>query len=562
MSRRAMGLHLHTGAANGAAAVYIRAVRPSMVKWMDGAVDPALVALARSVGAITVLRVYQEDQDMGRVDDYLDRVKRAIMEAPFFDAYEVSYNEAHQAGADLKAKAAADIRGMQMAERHGKKAVIGSFSVGMPDLAEWYLYAPALQYAAEHGHYLGIHEYGGGSPGMRCMVTGDGPAARGWAFLRYRRVLDWARGAGVRMPKILITESGIDNLAQADRPSRGFQTVRDVVDYAEHLHWAALRLGEDDAIAGWCDFGWASEDPQWHAFDLSRDEGVLAQVMSLQARIPDAPTVPVPVPPKEAPMLEALLNAEFGLGGWEDLRFSLPSNPNGPNGDFSARQLSLIDTIAVHHTVGAVNQTWQTIAAYHIGPERGWAGIGYHLGIRMGRVAYLGGIEKGRACVGQLNHRVICVVMTGDYTKIDVSAQDKAALERLVAVLQRWSERTLARKLRVKGHGELPGQSTACPGGALSALLPGLAAIGAGPVVDTGPGAALLASGERRRVMRLNRNAALQKAMLRDGYTPVSDEFSESGYTAQLAEHLTTGAVRIYYASPSNWNNVRFFQRA
>lgn len=259
-------------------------------------------------------------------------------------------------------------------------------------------------------------------------------------------------------------------------------------------------------------------------------------------------------------MLETLLTIEFGSSGWDDLRASLPSNPNGPNGDFSPRQESLIDTIAIHHSAGPVNQTWQDIAAFHVGPQRGWAGIGYHLGIRNGRVSYLGGIEKGRACVGQLNHRVICVCVTGDYTKIGLAPQDEAALKRVVAVLQRWAEQSLSRRLRVKGHGELPGQSTACPGDALRAILPALAAIGT--AVESGPGPALLARGEALRAMKLNRLAAIQKVVFKDGYVPVSAEFTDNGYTAQLAEHLSTGAVRVYYASPSNWNNVRFFQRA
>lgn len=557
--RKALGLHIQGNGANAAAAVYIRAVRPSMVKWLSGAVDRSLVQTAKSVGAITVLRVYESDQSKGNLDAYLANVERAMREYPEFDVFEVSYNEEHQNGSDLVWKASADIQGMMLAERYGKKAAIGCFSVGNPaNMADWGLYRSALKYAASHGHYLALHEYAGGTQGMRFGVEETNAGLRGWFFLRYRRVMDWARAASVPMPRILITESGIDNLGQADRPTRGWATIKDAVDYPEHMRWAADRLAEDDIVAGWCDFGWASDDPQWWPFDLSRDAATLARMMALQAAIPGTPTKPSP--PTEAGMLETLLTIEFGSSGWDDLRASLPSNPNGPNGDFSPRQESLIDTIAIHHSAGPVNQTWQDIAAFHVGPQRGWAGIGYHLGIRNGRVSYLGGIEKGRACVGQLNHRVICVCVTGDYTKIGLAPQDEAALKRVVAVLQRWAEQSLSRRLRVKGHGELPGQSTACPGDALRAILPALAAIGT--AVESGPGPALLARGEALRAMKLNRLAAIQKVVFKDGYVPVSAEFTDNGYTAQLAEHLSTGAVRVYYASPSNWNNVRFFQRA
>ncbi len=567
--RKPMGLHIHTGAQNAMAAEYIRAVRPPVVKWLDSA-DAGLVDLVNSYGGLSILRVYVDasEQDLGRFDDYLRKIERAA-KGSSVRAIEVSHNEAHQSGEELSRKAICDIAGMKLAEKLGKIGVIGCFSVGMPAMEDWPRYRAALEYAASHGHAIGLHEYGGGPRGMDTGLEGYGPALRGWYCLRYRRVLDWARAAGVPMPKIVITESGIDDLSPAiTPPTRGWQTARDihppdVGDYAKQAERYAARLAENEQVIGWVDFGFSSADPKWYAFDLSRDRAMFDRMKWAMAALPD--TGPAQ-PPKEQGMLEQLLTAEFGQGGWDDLRGSLPSNPSGPNGDFSPRQLSLIDTIAVHHSAGSSTQTWQAIAAYHIGPERNWAGIGYHIGVRQGRVAYLGGIEKGRACVGQLNHRVICVCVTGDYTRDTLSAADKATLSRVVAVLQRWARASLQRQLRVKGHGELPGQSTACPGDAIKAILPQLAVVTgdgtpAGTPVPAAPTAALLARGERERVMRLNKGAALQKAIFRDGFVPVSGEFAESGYVGQLAEHLGTDAVRVYYASPANWGDVRYAQR-
>lgn len=482
MSRCAMGLHIHSSQANGAAAVYIRTVRPSMVKWLDHA-DPALLSVARSVGALTVLRIYEQDQSLSRKGDYLARVEKAILANPGIDAFEVSFNEAHQGPDELARKAEADILGMQLCERHGKRAVIGSFSVGMPDLAHWQLYAPALRYAAAGGHYLGLHEYGGGRLGMDALVTGNGKEALGWLCLRYRRVLDWARSVGLAMPKILITEAGIDDVTPAvGEKTRGWQTARamhppSVGDYAAQLRRYAERLGEDgDAVAGWCDFGWASEDPAWHAFDLSRDPAMTERVMALQASLPDAASAPAPtLPPKEAPMpdLGAMMAAEFG-GQYQDLRASLPRNPSGPAGDFSRRALGQIEMLAIHHTVGARDQSWQTIADAHV-RGRGWAGIGYHIGIRMGGVAYLGDAGLARACCADQNHRVLCVAITGNYEAEPVNLADAEALRRVVAVVQRWSKATLGRPLKVLGHKEVPGQATACPGRNLMPLVRELA---------------------------------------------------------------------------------------
>lgn len=559
MTRCALGLHIHTASANHAAADYIRTVMPSMVKWLDGAVDRPLVELARAAGSITVLRVYHENQDRGQLGTYLQAVSKAMAQADFFHAYEVSFNEAHQDAADLAWKAEADIEGMKLAERLGKKAVIGCFSVGMPDVAHWHLYRPALEYAAAGGHYLGLHEYGGGSQGMRLMVTGEGPTARGWAFLRYRRVLDWARGAGVRMPRILITESGIDSLGQADRPTRGWKTMGDGYDYAADLRWASDRLSETPEVAGWCDFGWASADPQWHAFDLSRDGHMLSRVKLSQAALPSTTK-----PPQETTMpdLNAMLAAEFGAT-YADLRATLPRNPTGPAGDFSRRALGQIEMLAVHHTVGPKDQSWQVIAQTHV-TGRGWAGIGYHIGIRQGAVSYLGDASLARACCADQNHRVLCVVMTGNYEVEPVDKADAEALRRVVAVVQRWSQATLGRHLRVLGHGEVPGQATACPGVNLQAVVRQLAAGGgSAPLPAPRPSSALLVAVDkvhRQQGITLNPTAALQRAIRADGLIPTTRELevSDAGETwvAQRAESMAGGGATVYYVRKGEWAKV------
>ncbi|MFN8475674.1 MAG: CAP domain-containing protein [Anaerolineae bacterium] len=74
------------------------------------------------------------------------------------------------------------------------------------------------------------------------------------------------------------------------------------------------------------------------------------------------------------------------------------------------------------------------------------------------------------------------------------------------------------------------------------------------------PGAALLDEGEQRQVMQFNPGAALQRRIFGDGFVPNSGEFSidvdGQTYIAQRAEHLATGAVRVYYAPSGDWSNV------
>lgn len=468
-----MGLHVQ--GAHDKAAAYISAVKPPVVKFLD--VAPVhLVNLVHSYGGLTVLRVYRQDQDVGRFDEYLRDIERAARGSAV-KAIEVSHNEAHQAGAELARKAGLDIEGMQLAERLGKVGVIGCFSVGMPSLDDWPLYRPALEYAAEYGHLLALHEYGGGMLGMDAGVTGNGQEARGWYCLRYRRVLDWAHRAMVPMPKIVITEAGIDDLSPGiPEKTRGYKTAThlhppSVGDYATQAARYARHLAEDAGrVVGWVDFGFGAADPQWAGFDLSTDDRMLARMVEEMRKLPDGAAPPKP--PKEAPVadLNKLLAAEFGER-YADLRSALPRNPHGPAGDFSARPLAGIDTVAIHHTAGPKWAGWDVVAAAHVN-QRGWAGIGYHIGIKGGRVAYLGDASQARACCQNQNHRVLCVVLAGNYENETVDAPDAEALRRVVAVIQRWA----GRKLAVKGHREVPGQATACPGRHLLPLVQAIAA--------------------------------------------------------------------------------------
>lgn len=78
-------------------------------------------------------------------------------------------------------------------------------------------------------------------------------------------------------------------------------------------------------------------------------------------------------------------------------------------------------------------------------------------------------------------------------------------------------------------------------------------------------GVFMLNEAERRQAIRFNPSAALQRRIFADSFVPNSPEFSLSfggvNYTAQRAEHLGTGRVRVYYVVTGNWGDVRFAQR-
>ena len=559
MSRIRLGLHRMSDRADEAFRDYVERVRPNVVKLLDPSpADEALAAWCRSIGVEVIGRIYFASQEMGEGGmRQITRILSAARSCPSIRYWEL-HNEAWQAGDELARYATFSIDFMRQIDAlgGGRKAVIGCFSVGMPDLpdedrgAQWRRYRPALEYAAAHGHLLGLHQYGGGSQGMRF----DPP----WYALRHRQVLAWAKTEGVAMPKILVTESGIDKLEKADRETRGWLTMPGDYDYAADMSWFCTQLAADPAIAGVVDFGFATIDPKWLPFDLSTRPGVLYRMAALQ---PAAPATPKP-PKEEPPMpdLGAMLAAEFGAT-YSDLRGSLPRNPNGEYGDFSRRALGNVDMLAIHHTVGDRADSWQKIAQTHIS-GRGWAGIGYHIGIRLGQVAYLGDANLARACCADQNHRVLCVVLTGNYEVEQVDPADAAALRRVVALIQRWSMQTLGRPLKVLGHREVPGQATACPGSHLLPLVHQLAAGGATPApVPAINTPALMTEADRLQTVRLNPASALQRAITRDGFVPTSDEFKSQGLVAQRAERLTDGTVRVYYVRPGDWAAVHFAER-
>jgi murein DD-endopeptidase MepM/ murein hydrolase activator NlpD len=65
------------------------------------------------------------------------------------------------------------------------------------------------------------------------------------------------------------------------------------------------------------------------------------------------------------------------------------------------------------------------------------------------------------------------------------------------------------------------------------------------------------------QVLELNAQAAIQGAILADGYVPVSGEYwtdyEGTGYAAQGAEHLAGRPRRVYYARVNDWDNVIWF---
>lgn len=147
-----------------------------------------------------------------------------------------------------------------------------------------------------------------------------------------------------------------------------------------------------------------------------------------------------------------------------DLRDSIP----GDSYNFSwTRPLSLVNYLAIHHTAAPDTQTPEQIANFHIN-SNGWGGIGYHFLIaKDGTVYYVGDISTARANVANLNDQVIGICLIGNFTsgRVPTSEQLDSAHKLCdffigsypdLSNVTGWDD--------VKGHKELPGQATTCPG--------------------------------------------------------------------------------------------------
>lgn len=603
MTRKAIGLHVNAGRDAGAFRAYIDKARPSVCKWLtDGIGDGSWVRYAKAAGCLTVGRLYVPDDEQSLSAEgqlaMLAGIRAAIRQYPDIDAWE-GFNESFQRAPEIAARAAFDIKLMSLCASLGRKAVIGSFSVGQPQWPatgaaadDWAAYLPALQAAAAGGHYVGLHEYGGpamqwGAGGNQMSALQGGrwvnvdpctrPGVDGWFALRYRKAVAHWRELGLRsIPRIIITESGLDDIQPRPdvgarsgfRSYEGTEWIRHPIlgDFADQLAWQSERWAEDDYVVGGVVFCYGDASGKWGAFDVLGSG--LERLADRMASLPD-----VGKPPStggtmgnQSNVLARQLADKLGAA-FVDLRGKLPENPNGPNGAFDLRPLAGMRYIAVHHTAGPRAQTVRAIADYHVNTN-GWAGIGYHFVLRLGILHMVGDVEQARACCENQNHVVLCIVVTGDYHtpgKDNVDQADLATLAIAVDVIQAWAASVGAPRLQVAGHRDIPGQQTVCPGDRLEAVLGAVQTPGAPrpPSPTLEPQKTLRAASKALQAaggVKLNAAAALQRAIRADGLTPTTNEARQTiagiEYAYQRAEGLAGGAARIYYCRVGDWGRI------
>ena len=224
-----------------------------------------------------------------------------------------------------------EIERMKQMEELDLFCVIGNFATGAPPMELWPAFVPACRYAAEHGHILGLHEYGGtymwwmtgcyqDNPDEDCR-TSDGRLA-GWTTLRYRQIYDrFLVPAGAGSLRLAITEFGLDVVpGPAGAPSgawrdlgrywarpkdkqplpegvAAFQNPQQF--FIEQLKWYDRQIRQDSYVIGATIFTFGNYGGSWVGFEVAGDNGVaplLTEYVQQEKLAAPAPSTPPSAP--------------------------------------------------------------------------------------------------------------------------------------------------------------------------------------------------------------------------------------------------------------------------
>jgi LysM repeat protein len=126
---------------------------------------------------------------------------------------------------------------------------------------------------------------------------------------------------------------------------------------------------------------------------------------------------------------------------------------------YKNRDLSKVNKIALHHS--GAEGTIDGHARYHV-ETKGWPGIAYHIHIdRKGKVSWLNDLEKFTYHCGKENGNTVGVCLEGNLSKKGLTELQKKSLVDVVGYLMNRLNISLS---NVKGHKELLGAATECPG--------------------------------------------------------------------------------------------------
>ncbi len=167
----------------------------------------------------------------------------------------------------MKRFAEFEIERTRIMAAEGFRVVVGTFSVGNPELYLWNHFVPALEVAQQHGGALALHEYA-------WPTMDENPV---WMALRHRKVYEgdedhlWdGLPAHLKDLPLLITECGLDGLVEPGRPPRGWRTLyrHEPAEYLRQLAWYDAELQKDPYVVGAAIYCCGAADATWRSYDI------------------------------------------------------------------------------------------------------------------------------------------------------------------------------------------------------------------------------------------------------------------------------------------------------
>ena len=262
-------LSIHTGFTGPLSMQFLRDAKPRIVKILDSFGQAAEIKQfspeTRILGRIFLPSQPMDGSPSQRAQEWWDRTRHLILQYPAVDYWE-GYNEpVIQSTVLMRWYAEFESARVLLLAQNGRKAVIGSFSTGNPDLSLWPEFFPAIDTAREHGGILGLHEYG--TPMQQFY---EPPLAEGWLCGRYRKVYRQHLIPNGKTIPLAITETGVDVV-----PPVGWKNHFTGEEYFSQLIWYDSLLLEDDYVMGATIF--SLEIPNWNDFDIAPIMGLVTE---------------------------------------------------------------------------------------------------------------------------------------------------------------------------------------------------------------------------------------------------------------------------------------------
>ena len=263
-------LTVHTSFTAGLSMAFVRDAKPRLLKILDN-FGPAAEVKALSPGTLIVGRIYEAGQpadgDPGqRAQEWWTRNRDRILAQPAVDYWE-GYNEPDASTVErIGWYAQFEAARVNLLAQNGRKACIGNFSTGTPDVTNpqaWPAFYPALDAARTHAGILGVHEYG--TPMQQYFDPGSG---EGWLCGRYRKVYRQFLIPSGRSLPLAITEAGVDGVAPV-----GWKNHYTGEQYLDQLEWYDSLMRADPYVLGATIF--SLEIPGWDSFDIAPIMGAL-----------------------------------------------------------------------------------------------------------------------------------------------------------------------------------------------------------------------------------------------------------------------------------------------